>query len=501
MISVIKNFTAGKYYPSANHINCTVESNNSGNCNFRYICDVYVNGVKVFTDKLFPDPNTGKGFFQIGRVLQDYIKTYYPTATTTSLFINAASGSAPDSVLSVYCKFGEEYDSSSTCDGTVIQYANQVTSNTFYVFEGALNYEDYPTYDYTKYLVQASSSPTVYAKFLTNSPREVEVTYNDTYYLDFLYSGTMSGAYWSVNIETYDQSGNLEDTYGIAYSGTSSKKRFRVAVGPYNINKFYSGPVINQNISKYTISVSYHGQRQTEVFTFLVKPPKEYMTRLSFVGLLGGIEQFTFYHRKKTGYDIQRKTYSKLLNSNYSNDWKYAVGDRGTTVYSTRATEKSSVATYCSRDIAEWLYEMWLSPDVWAWRRSQLVPFKAYLGPGGKIYFWFSEDDGFIGGDTIHLLPSPTDANIENMNSGFIVGLVLNGNTLDFAIGQQDYPLLYDYLQNGGMLCGWLYKEYNPERLPVVISDNSVEVKQKTSKPVEYSLNYEAAYSKTTLKG
>ena len=57
-ITIINQKTSNAFYPAGNPINVTVNSNNSGNCNFRYICDFYINGTKVFTDKLFPDPTT-----------------------------------------------------------------------------------------------------------------------------------------------------------------------------------------------------------------------------------------------------------------------------------------------------------------------------------------------------------------------------------------------------------------------------------------------------------
>jgi hypothetical protein len=47
---------------------------------------------------------------------------------------------------------------------------------------------------------------------------------------------------------------------------------------------------------------------------------------------------------------------------------------------------------------------------------------------------------------------------------------------------------------------GWLYKKEDWSRLPIVISDNTAEVKQKASKPIEYTLNYMMSYPKTTLR-
>jgi hypothetical protein len=48
--------------------------------------------------------------------------------------------------------------------------------------------------------------------------------------------------------------------------------------------------------------------------------------------------------------------------------------------------------------------------------------------------------------------------------------------------------------------CGWIQKDTNWKTLPIMISDNEVEVKTRTSRPIEYSLTYESAYPKNTLR-
>lgn len=507
-ITIIKNFTTNKFYPSANPINCTVDSNNAGKCNFRYICDVYVNGVKVFSDKLFPDPSTGYGFFQLSRVLQDYIRTYYPVPTAANIS-TAAYTTAPDSVFSVYCRFGEEYDSSLTCSGTVLQYPNLVTSNTFNVYEGAFDYESFPTYDYTDYVIANGSgtyvvgltpSATQSVLFLTNSPREVDVTYNDSYYLDFLWNGNISNQ-WAIRIQSTDYTGYVS-TFSILGTSVSNKKRWRLAVGPYDINKAFATPVINQQHVKYTIqlvvfSLTVDGAfiPLTEKFTFNVKSPKNFTTRMAFVGLLGGIEQFTFFHRNKGAFDVQKKTFERSLQSNYSNEWKYQVGDRGTTTYAISAKEKRNVSTFCSQEVSKWLYEMWLSPDVWVVKRPELIPIRIYkAGPGtfDKVLIWAEDTSTLSVGDKINVFPERVAWDYDFIGQFTIQSI--DGNKVDVGMDNNSYSL-------GATTCGYLHKMQNFERLPVTISDNNIEVKQKLSRPIEYSLNYEMAYSKTTLRG
>lgn len=495
-ITIVSNFTSGKFYPSANPINTTVNSNNSGKCNFRYICDLYVNNTKVFTDKIFPDPNTGYGFFLLSRVLQDYITTVQ-LSNTFATFNVAAATTVPTASLSVYCKFGEEYDSSVNCDGTVLQYTNLATSNTFYVYEAALDYEDFPSYTYTNYLM-GTASATASKSFLTNSPREVELTYNDSYYLDFLTLQPINSN-WSVYFQTQGPGG--ASFFSIAATSLSTVRRYRLAVGPYNINKLNGAPIINQETTSYSVWLTYNGIRQSEVFTFKVRDPKTFTTRLGFVGLLGGIENFTFYHRNNKSFNIERKTYEKTLGRNISNAWSYAVGDRGTTTYKVSAQEQHRVATYCSKEMSDWLYEMWLSPDVWTYRRPEIQQIRIYdeLGiylpyqaSNTRILFWVNDTTDLSVGDYIMVIPEYIAGYAEFIGRFQIQSI--DGNIVDVGATWGSYFPPRE-------MCAYIYKDTTFDILPVTISDNSIEVKQKLTRPIEYSLNYQMAYSKTTIRG
>lgn len=476
-IFIISNLTSNKFYPSQNPINATVNSNNSGKCSFRFICDVYLNGTKVFTEKLFPDPVTGYGFFQVSRVCQDYIKTLISKSPVSAAISVAGSTTTPASAFSLQLKFGEEYDSSLTCDGTINQYTNLATSNTAYVFESAIGYEDFPTFNYTDYLVGTQSAST---KFLTNSQREIEVTYNDSYSLDFISLQTINSNFKRI-VKTYDSSNTLLQTV-TASNSPSTTRRYRVHCGPYDINTLASSTVISQNVDRYEVYLTYNNTKITETFTFKVKDPKAFRTRIAFVGLLGGIEHFTFYHRKRTSYNIERKTYSKTLQSNYSGQWKYEVGDRGDSVFGISAKEQNQVSSYCDVATSEWLYEMWLSPSVWTYRGADLKTFRTIVdGPDLKL--WVDGEHGLVQDDFVYIYSD------NNSISGYYQVLYVDGNIITTDGG-------WSTSISG---CGWLNKEENWQILPVVISDNTVEVKEKLGRPIEYTLNYAAAYTKTTL--
>ena len=479
-ITILKNFTSNKFYPSSNPINITVSSNNTGKCNFRFICDLYINGIKVNSQKLFPDPTTGFAFFQVSRVIQDYIDNLVVKVTSSEIINLAATAAAPSAALSVYCRFGEEYDSTTTCDGSILQYPNLATSNTFYAYQAAIDYEYFPSYDSSKYVFATASAPN--KLFLTNGSREVDVTYNDSYFLDFLSLQTINASY-SVVAKLFDSSNSLLTTK--TWTKTlANTKRYRIAVGPFDINYYEDDVVISPSVSYYTITVNFSGTPISETFTFNVKCPKTFRTRIAFVGLLGGIEHFTFYHRRRKSYNIERKNFQKGLQRNYSNDWTYQVGDRGMQTYGVNANEVNVVSSFCTERESEYLYEMWLSPDVWTYLEPTLSSFRT-INDGALTKFWVDGEHGLVAGDVIYTFTS----NATYSDKWTIVSVV--GNIINVGLTA---------VSGSDGLSGYLHKRETWKKLPIMISDNVVEVKEKLGRPIEYSLNWQSAWTKTTLR-
>ena len=502
MITIISQKTTNTFHPTSNPINITVNSNNSGKCNFRYVCDIRINGASVFKDKLFPDPATGYGFFQLSRIIQDYIENYIPKTAPTTYFSVAADGTAPDSVVSVQCLFGEEYDSSLDCSGTVLQYLGLVTSNLFYAFNGAIDYESFLTWNYTDYIgVWASASNDM--KFLTNSPREVEVTFNEPYYLEFIsltaptiFTGSYSVPFVGVNLKLYTKDGFAPQDYGLDPISLSSRKRFRIAVGPYDINKLYSSALIDDNVKYYEVTLSwvlktFGGDNVvqyvlSETFKFKVVRPQNFSTRLGFVGRLGSIESFTFFHRNMKSFNITRSSYNRLLQSNYSGSLTYQVGDRSASTYNIQAVENHRVSTYCNRSMSEFLYEMWMSGDVWVYDLPEAIYFHTYTDPSTSIkYLILDRDDHGL---------SVSDVVVVNLTyDGLLVNQIANPTIISVSGRMIDVGLT-----GADARTGWVWLSRSWRKLPVIISDNTIEVKQKMTKPIEYSLSYSAAYNKYT---
>jgi hypothetical protein len=478
---------SNKFLPVANPINITLNSNLTGKCNFRYICDVYIDGVNSVRLKLFPDPTTGWAFFQLSDVINDYLNEYLPTNNTASITVGTSNQFK--SVCKVQLKFGEEYDNSVGCDGTIDVYPNLLISNDFYVYLGALDYEEWPTYDPTTYVI-ADYSVAGEAKFLTKRPRgSAECSLNESYYLDWLSLNAPTTGTTRIHISTSEG-----DDWTFNAPSLSSVKRFRCSVGPHDINRALSDVAISRSTKWYDVWLETGSTRLTEKFRIGVKAPDILRTRFGFVGLLGSTEYQTFFHRRRTAFDIDRRDYKKYLTSNKGNSWTYGVGDRQMTTYATNAKERNFVGSYVDSLTSEWLYEMWLSTNVWVEDKPYVGTFRVFredTTPTSRMLFWINDNE-FQVGDQFFCYPD-TNAQWVDYNDLFtIVGI--DGHIVDCG-------LTFDVYNATNEACGWFVKNELSRRIPIVISDNVIEVKQKTGKLIEYNLQYTNSVDKITLRG
>ena len=81
-----------------------VDSTNKANTNYKYICDVYIFGVRVARLKNNPNPNfSDYGVFNVNKVVQSYLSSNYFTAPAQKATISM--------YIPYVIKFSERYES------------------------------------------------------------------------------------------------------------------------------------------------------------------------------------------------------------------------------------------------------------------------------------------------------------------------------------------------------------------------------------------------------
>jgi hypothetical protein len=357
------------YSPVYNSIVFTVDSTNKTQCNFRYLCDVYVNGVLIAPLKAYPVGSNGYADFKINRAIQDYL--------SFNLNNNLYGFSDNDQSICKYvCKFGEEYDSSVDCDAGTTVYSDLTTTGSFYAWNGAMQYKEFHDFDYDDYVVDDSS-----AKFLTNAPSQLMIGLGQQFAINFL--NTITSTVKKGVVKTYDSTGTIINTYtidnGYYTVGASDIYNRMVSwgVGPDNLNNSTlssgSQPVITSNVNYYTVYLADNSNNvisETKRFNIDTRYTKYGVNRFWWLNRLGGFDAYSYDLLSSRGVSINRTEYHKLMGSFDSatspDTWHYNIGDRGRTNISIDAQVKFSYnSNWLTEDEAVWMEELFTSPEVY----------------------------------------------------------------------------------------------------------------------------------------
>lgn len=236
--------------PVYNTIEWVVSSDNINVCNFKYICDIYIenDGIGFIKRlKLFPDQN-GFAAFKINSVLKDYIETFS--------FVNIYSFRIDRNKCIEYrLSFGEEFDTSVDCDQPVVEYPDLLETDLNYAWNAAMQYLEYVRYTGNEFIL----NPVTPGKFLTHSPERILIGIGEQAELSFLNMPGIGHYGANLVIETFDSSDNIINTVGIpnsSYNVTDYSKLFTVVgVGTHNINTYFTFPVIDAATVYYRVSL------------------------------------------------------------------------------------------------------------------------------------------------------------------------------------------------------------------------------------------------------
>jgi hypothetical protein len=309
--------------------------------NYKYVAEVWINGVKQFTARIFPQPDNGRGIFDFGSVVRSYINaTFAPGAGIAAQELGVDTFNT-----AVVIKLREEY--SGTVGAVVLTDSSRVYFNHY---NGRYN-------DFT-----ALSA-------LTNKPLsnrglvlEVSITSN---YLFLPYFSTSPSAF------------NVVITGGTAtrtktITPTAANTLQVLNISPGTINGEYSGNFTSATES-YTVAVG--GVTYT---VKIVCPGKCTNYMLHFLNKWGGFESMLFNKARRFTMEIERKQFRQLpfrvSSSGVASVKSGIVMHQQPTVYASKWKEKLKVSTDYLFDVDyQWLAQLVASPLV-------------YLEDGGTMY-------------------------------------------------------------------------------------------------------------------
>jgi hypothetical protein len=316
--------------------------------NYKYICDVYVNGVMVVRLKSFPNPVNHRGVFNIGLIVRNYVSATFNPA------VNAIQAQQLSTyAAAVQCKFGEEYSG--------IEYTNLTIDSSRNVYN-----------HYNDRLLGGYSILGNYAnKVASNRSLITSVKYTSDYVFVPYFPTSTSGI--AVLIKSYDSGNSLLASNTITVTPSAAYYMQTLNLSPSAINTSVGGAVPS-NTSYYTATISSIIYR----FNIYCEPRYSPLT-IHFLNQLGGFDSFEFPKVNKKGIDITSKTYTQLGYSiDSSGVMSYYNGkvlaDNQTTFYGMSKERKILNTDFISEGAYSWLGELVRSPQLYIESGGYFIP-------------------------------------------------------------------------------------------------------------------------------
>jgi hypothetical protein len=351
-----------------------LESSLYSQTNFKYICDIYVGGVRVAQLKAFPNPVSHYGVFNIGNVIRNYVQsnlTYLPYT----------AGIRVDKFLShttyVECKFGYEYGTN------VAQYLN-IQSRTNYFSN---------TYNKRRTTTILSNPILSYKKdnFATNRPAKTDVyvvtTANSPVLVPF-YNGSVypsSPQNIPFKVRNYKKDGTNVLSSTITSTGSAiDYTMIQLDLSAASLNAALGSTFIDDNTLYYNVTATLN----SALGYFDVTSPNFYpfcetkyeVFTLVWLNQYGGYDSYQFSKKSKRSYASEKKSFERIpysINSSTGAMTYFSQGimNESTIVYDSKFKESMTFNTNILDEVTyEWLAELILSPSVFVVIDSAFIP-------------------------------------------------------------------------------------------------------------------------------
>ena len=344
--------SASQVNPAYNEIIYVCSSTNVAQLGFKYLVDIYLDGVKVSRRRVSAEPVNNKLIVDVSSIIENFITSHdgvYPLSTNPII-------SGEESCKDFVVKFGEEY-----LVATVRTQFPDLVTDTFRAYNCAYNYTEW---------VNSSGSNT---GVLTDKPA---IAYKSGYYgaghsSIVLASGATLTSY---TIQTYS-AGVLQNTYVVPLGAVGAKTAYHFATGFDSINLINSvlitgapaQPILTTAIDRYDIAITTSVGTTLPIINNLVDRCEENESdRLHFLNRFGGFDTFDFTLLGTTSAQMEKKTMRRAVNRLTSAGVATAsTQDRGLTTYNSTFDRVDKLSSnWITEDESNWLVDLLASPKV-----------------------------------------------------------------------------------------------------------------------------------------
>ena len=352
-----------EYAPAYNDLNVVVSSSNDGEIDFKFVFDLYIDGVIGYTRfKVVPEPQTGQnyGIKNFVNIIEAYVSSYILKDDTT---LTGGFQFMDEGIKKYHINYGEEYRL--TANDPIVVYPDLTVGTDKYVWNASLSYNEYVEYNFSNYKDIWLTTQKTFNVGLNNVGYNGIITDTD---LDLEY----------LEVKTYDSSAVLIDTYQIQNllsTGVTGSKYLSVITAPKNLNAVTTGltlgsqPIVDSSVAYYTCQILDSAlSGVSDLLTFTIDEGCSYpRRRLHFQNKYGAFNAFNFDLVSKESVNIKKKSYKFNPDRiNASGELSYEKSDRTNINYHIKSSNQIQLnADYITEEQSIWLEELFTSPEIY----------------------------------------------------------------------------------------------------------------------------------------
>ena len=263
-------------------------SDNSGQTDFKFVFDVFKGADQLVRVKLYPDVDTGKGYFNAASVVKNEFSFDWFTPLTDSVVCNNIPNNDSKVGLIYQIRVGEDLTGTTTL--------NMASGNV-------------QVYNWTPPLFkrrQNDISNLLY-KWFTNRPNKTKAELTDNIYIP--YYSALGDTFF--DWETYNVNNLMINSDYDVSALAGATKFIQLNIGATAINEFIGSNEIDNSVAYYRIRFkNYDENVYTEWFTVYLDCNPLYETiNLHFINQYGMFDTARFSKSSKLTMNIERKNY------------------------------------------------------------------------------------------------------------------------------------------------------------------------------------------------
>lgn len=324
----------------------------------------------VYLDRCFFDPS---------QWLQSYIAEQIAIPSANHLGFSVANKIHKEYLLSA-----QEED----LDANGVYVPNSVyLSGVKSVWNGVENEIDWLDFDYTDYTINTASTT---KKFLTDSPRTLDINTGQSAFLYFIVNATDAAAEYELKTYSdYNGGGSLLNTAYVEnpindYGGAWNLRYGYIPVGTYDIENVNSAlmtgstpATVFDGAKSYTVQLRNSSSDEvSELFTYNIDQvcTKYTPVRLHWLNKKGGFDSFSFNLKSIEEDSIKRESYVKQSRTFNGTTYAYGKESRGTVDYDIRTSKKLTINTdFLTDEQSAWMLDLVSSPSVYIEQNNELI--------------------------------------------------------------------------------------------------------------------------------